>query len=144
MTRVIYLGAIWAVIVPLAIAQKPDSATEVKAMAGKWKAEKAEYIGKDVLGLYDGLTIEITEDGKYTIALGKLRGSVKTVLEPTSCHSQDTEADHTGCQGCPGVADDALAVVPDPHPSEPFDPADRPLHHPSHSAQAAAVRGVPL
>src|SRR5438874_10178150 len=56
---------------------------------------------------------------------------------------QQSEADYTGRQRVPRLLDDPQAVVADPQPPQPLEPADGPLHHPADLPQPAAVRRLP-
>lgn len=52
------------------------------------------------------------------------------------------EADDARNQGGPGIQDHAEAVRTHPQPTQPLEPADRPLDHPPDLAQPAAVLGI--
>ena len=97
MTRTVALIACWIACSSVTLGQKPDAAAAgMKALAGKWKVEKAEMSGIDAIDIYKGLTIEITETAKYTVVLGELRDSGKLTIDPSR---KPAEMDITGTNG---------------------------------------------
>jgi uncharacterized protein (TIGR03067 family) len=51
-------------------AARADDKADLKALVGKWKLEKAEVGGKDMLDQFKTLEFEIQADGKYRLKLG--------------------------------------------------------------------------
>ena len=98
MIRVIALFACCVLLSSPAIGGKPDEATakDLKAMVGKWKIEKAVLSGTDAIAFYKGLTVEITEEGKYMVALGELKDLGKLALDPSR---KPAAMDITGTKG---------------------------------------------
>jgi uncharacterized protein (TIGR03067 family) len=54
----------------LTASARGDDKADLKALVGKWKLEKAEVGGKDMLTVLKDLELEIQADAKYVLKLG--------------------------------------------------------------------------
>ena len=91
-----------ALLLSLAVAAGDDKKTDdkpaadLKALAGKWKLEKAELGGKDALGFLKDLKFEIGEGGKYAIELGGQKDIGTFSVDPSK---KPAEMDIKGTEG---------------------------------------------
>src|ERR1700755_3320111 len=58
-------------------------ADDAKAAVGKWKVEKAELGGKDVLAVFKDSTLEIRDGGKYTVTVGGQKDEGTFTVDPS-------------------------------------------------------------
>ena len=98
MIRLLALFACCLLLSSAALGNKPDDAAakDLKALVGKWKLEKAELGGKDILALFKDLKFEIPESGKYKLEFGGQKDEGTFTVDPSK---KPAEMDITGVEG---------------------------------------------
>jgi uncharacterized protein (TIGR03067 family) len=78
--------------------EKPDTAADLKALVAKWKIEKAELGGKDILEHLKDMKFEITAGGKYTAQVGEEKDAGSFTID-TSKTPKELDVKPTGGPG---------------------------------------------
>jgi uncharacterized protein (TIGR03067 family) len=68
--------------------EKPDAAADLKALVSKWKIEKAELAGKDILEHLKDMKFEIFADGKYLAQVGEEKDEGAFTVDPAKSPKQ--------------------------------------------------------
>ncbi len=84
-----FAPAVAFVLASLAVASaRPDAATDLKAMAGKWAIIKAEAGGQDFTDVVKGLDLTIRPDGGYKVVIGGKDDEGTVTLDPAKTPKQ--------------------------------------------------------